>query len=158
LIPAGIAIGSRLAPDGQTVHASAALVGGRGVLIRGASGSGKSSLLLALLFGSGGKAALIADDRVLLSVEETKVFAAPPAETAGLIEVRGVGIIRQPYVARAEIALVADLLSPSECPRLPTETEALVSLCGVFLRRIFIPVGMADGAGRVFAGLSLLDL
>jgi HPr kinase/phosphorylase len=146
-----------LAPDGQTIHASAVLVGGKGVLVRGASGSGKSTLLLALLFGSGEKATLIADDRVLLSVEDGKVFAAAPEATAGLIEVRGVGIVSQPYVAKAEIALVADLLPPADCPRLPAEDEATVAISGVSLRRIFIPTSDAGVAARVYAGLFLLD-
>ena len=118
---------------GQTVHAAAALVGGRGVLIRGASGSGKSSLLLALL-DRDPEAVLIADDRVTVSVEGGRLLASTPEEIAGLMEIRGVGIVRQPHVSPAEISLVVDLLPLAECPRLPSEGEAHVdianSCCG----------------------------
>ena len=51
---------------GETIHASAVLVEGRGVLLRGPSGSGKSSLALALLLADRERNRLIADDRVAL--------------------------------------------------------------------------------------------
>lgn len=136
-----------------TVHASAVQVEGRGVLIRGASGSGKSSLALALLFGSP-PAALIADDRVVLAVASGRLIASAPAELAGLIEVRGFGIVRRPCVASAAIDLVAELLPAAECPRLPGESEAFAEVAGVALRRIYIAVGAPDAAARVRAAIA----
>ena len=53
-----------------TAHASAVVVGGHGVLIRGASGSGKSSLVLGLIDAQSPPAMLVADDRVRLSVRD----------------------------------------------------------------------------------------
>jgi serine kinase of HPr protein (carbohydrate metabolism regulator) len=136
-----------------TIHASAALVGERGVLIRGATGSGKSSLLMALIFGEA-RATLIADDRVVLSVAGGRLFAAAPEAIAGRMEVRGVGIVDLPYVSPAEIALVVDLAPLAECPRLPDESEAHIDLRGVMLRRIFVAIGAADAAYRVRAALA----
>lgn len=140
-------------PDPDTVHASAVLVGGRGVLIRGASGSGKSSLALALLFGGVVDATLVADDRVALAVAGGRLLASAPEPIAGLIEVRGVGIVRRPHVAAA-IDLVVDLAPLAECPRLPDDAAAAVVIAGMRLPRIFVAVGAADGATRVRAALS----
>ena len=137
-----------------TVHASAAVVGGRCVLIRGVSGSGKSSLLLALLTSRDADATLIADDRVALDVERGELIAAAPATIAGLMEIRGVGIVRRDYVARARIDLVVDLMPLAECPRLPDEDAARVLVDDVSLPRIFIAIGATDGVARVLGALA----
>lgn len=140
----------------QTVHASVARVGTHGVLIRGRSGSGKSSLLLSLLCG-GAAAVLVADDRVVLAATGGRLIASVPDALAGQIEVRGVGIVRWPYVSPVAIDLVVDLLPAAECPRLPTAEEARTLIDGVPLRRIFVAAGAADGAYRVRAALTDLD-
>ncbi len=132
----------------ETIHASCAVLGGLGVLIRGVSGSGKSTLLASLITGAPA-ARLVADDRVIVAVENGRLFAAPPAPLAGLVEVRGAGLMRLPYAARAEIRLVVDIAEEAECPRLPTDEEASVVLSGISLRRMWLPAGMADSASRV---------
>ncbi len=89
-------------------------VDGRGVLILGKSGAGKSSLALTLLaFGAG----LVADDRVTL-IDDAGPTAMPPPAIAGLIEARGVGLLRAPIVARCSVDLVIDL-DIQEADRLP---------------------------------------
>ncbi|KFE33987.1 HPr kinase/phosphorylase [Thioclava atlantica] len=99
------------------VHASVvALDPGRGVLIRGASGAGKSALALRLMaYG----AHLVADDRVDLSVEDGALIARAPAAIAGRIEARGVGILNAEALERARIILCVDL-DRIETDRLPT--------------------------------------
>ena len=136
-----------------TIHASAVQVAGQGVLVRGPSGSGKSSLLLALLLADRAGNRLVADDRVVLAVAAGRLLAAPPAELAGLIEVRGQGILRQDHVPSAEIALVVDLDPAAECPRMPEAESAFVELAGVRVRRIRLPIGQADGWMRVMAAV-----
>lgn len=79
---------------------------GCGVLLLGRSGAGKSDLALRLIAMG---AELVADDRTDLFVRRGKLYARPPAPIAGLIEVRGVGIIRQPYAREAPVTLVAVL-------------------------------------------------
>ena len=137
----------------DTVHASAAVVGGRGVLIRGRSGSGKSSLLLALLT-TVPDAVLVADDRVALSAEAGRLSAAVPAAIAGQMEVRGLGIVQRPHVSPVLVDLVVDLLPLEECPRLPAPDERATTLVGVAVPRVFIAVGAADAPVRVLVALA----
>src|ERR1700691_4997428 len=96
-----------------TVHASAVLVGARAVLIRGPSGSGKSRLALELIesarSGSLLFARLVGDDRVYLQAAGGRLLVRPADALAGLIEVRGVGILRLPHEPSAVVGLVVDL-------------------------------------------------
>ncbi len=84
------------------IHASCAARQGAGVLFLGPSGSGKSELVLRLLDRG---FVLVADDRVEVSDGE----AWAPEGLAGLLEVRGLGIVCRPYLARARLALAVTL-------------------------------------------------
>jgi HPr kinase/phosphorylase len=92
------------------VHASCAARETAGVLLTGPPGSGKSDLLLRLLDRG---FVLVADDRV--DIEDG--IASPPAALAGLLEVRGLGIMRLPHLPRARLALTVELGAAAE--RLP---------------------------------------
>lgn len=99
----------------QTVHATTISRDGRGLLILGASGRGKSGLALQLIaFG----ASLVADDRTEIFLRDDRIFARAPAALAGMIEARGVGLLAAPTVPEVEIKLVADL-DQTETERLP---------------------------------------
>uniref|UniRef100_UPI00311AAC51 HPr kinase/phosphorylase n=1 Tax=Altererythrobacter segetis TaxID=1104773 RepID=UPI00311AAC51 len=80
-------------------------IDGRGVLIEGPPGSGKSSLALASIDRG---AVLIGDDGVTLEDRGDRLWAVPPPNIAGLIEVRNVGLVRLPAVS-APLALVIRL-------------------------------------------------
>lgn len=93
--------------DGRLIlHASAVAVAGRGLLILGSSGSGKSALALAMI---GRGAGLVADDRVEITRRGGALYASAPLAIAGLLEARGVGILRFPAVPEAPVALAVDL-------------------------------------------------
>lgn len=96
-----------------TIHATAVAFEGRAVLLLGASGAGKSDLALRLI-DRGWR--LVADDRVVLAAADGALMASAPAPLAGLIEVRGVGIVAEPTGA-APVALAIDLAAVPE--RLP---------------------------------------
>ncbi len=90
----------------QVLHATAVDLGGKGVLLVGPSGAGKSGLALQLL-GLGGL--LVADDRVVLSRDAGRLEARAPQELAGLIEARGIGVLRVEALARTAVGLCVDL-------------------------------------------------
>ena len=102
-----------------TIHASCVAIDGNGVLIRGPSGSGKSDLALRLIDRG---AALVSDDYVILTEVDEQLMATSPDAIDGLLEVRGVGLIRVPRQDRAPVELIVDLVPPADIIRLP-ETE-----------------------------------
>jgi serine kinase of HPr protein (carbohydrate metabolism regulator) len=117
------------------MHATCVAIGGKGALLRGPPGSGKSDLALRLIAGpppEGQRAAyLVADDQVALSRENDRLIARAPQAIAGLLEIRGVGIRRVPSTEAAQVALIVDLVSRDTVLRLPPEplpTEDLLGL------------------------------
>ena len=92
--------------DSVLVHGSAVTFGGRGILILGRSGAGKSALALGLL---GRGAALVADDQVRLERRGGALVATAPATIAGLIEARGIGLARLPSMPEAPLLVAVDL-------------------------------------------------
>ena len=90
------------------MHGSCAARAEAGVLLLGPPGSGKSDLVLRLLDRG---FALVADDRV-----ESTTFGSAPSALAGLLEVRGLGIVRLPYLSSCRLALVVRWVArPSGC-------------------------------------------
>lgn len=105
---------------GSRIHGTAVAIGGRGVLLLGPSGSGKSDLALRLIDRG---ATLIADDQVELEARDGRLLACALATIHGRIEVRGVGL-HDVATELAPIALVVDLSRSPE--RLPEpETQVL---------------------------------
>ncbi len=122
-------------PQGSPVniHATALVVGERGVLIAGASGSGKSRLAMDLLQAArsrGRFAALVSDDQVMLRRVDDRVIAVAPHSIRGLIEVRGVGILKRPYLDRAVMHLA---VATGAGERLPASDETYEPVSGVTL-------------------------
>lgn len=133
----------------DTIHASAVLLGECGIIVRGVSGAGKSALVAELLMLRPDAARLVADDRVAITANHGRLVAEVPDEIAGLLEVRGVGIVRLPHVAPVVVRLVVDLLPAEACPRLPEIADGRVVVCGVELPRLALPIGMPGAASRV---------
>jgi HPr kinase/phosphorylase len=124
----------------STVHASCVSFGGRGILIRGASGAGKSRLAHILILRGplyGFEVRLVADDRVAVTMEDGALIGRPPKILAGLLEVRGLGLIRLPYLPQTRLDLVLDILPEREIPRLPAPEDCEIGLNGVTLPRVF---------------------
>ena len=104
------------------LHATTVAVDGQGVLITGPSGSGKSALALQLIALG---ARLVADDRTEVRRTAEGLTAEAPATIAGLIEARGLGLIRLPPAGPTPLRLVVDLARVEE-KRLPEPHEAAV--------------------------------
>lgn len=98
------------------IHATCLTVEGCGVLLCGPPGSGKSDLALRLIDGG---ARLVADDRVDLSRSGDRLMASAPEPLAGLLEVRGLGLLELDWLETCAVDLVIDLAPSAEVPRLP---------------------------------------
>lgn len=126
-----------------TIHASAVLVGSRAVLIRGPSGSGKSRLSLELIQAVRGGtlhfARLVGDDRVHVEAAHGRLLVRPAAALAGMIELRGVGILKLPYEPSAVVGLVVDLAA--EAARLPEPQQQRTELEGIVVARLAVAAG-----------------
>jgi HPr kinase/phosphorylase len=142
-----------------TIHASAVLVGARAVLIRGAAGSGKSSLAFALIrAGQTGAirfTRLVGDDRVRLEATHGCLLLRPAEALTGLIEVRGLGVRRVPFELVAAVGLVVDL-GAADAERLPTADSAVVEVLGVTLPRLAVAPA-ADPVSLLFAALRTVE-
>jgi HPr kinase/phosphorylase len=140
----------------RSIHASAVLVGARALLIRGEAGSGKSSLVFALvedvLAGRTPFARLVADDRALVEAAHGRLLARPVPELAGLLEIRGLGIRRVPYEPVAVISHVVDLAVASAA-RLPKDADRKTTICGIILPRLVV-APTADSVAIVRAALT----
>ena len=107
------------------LHGSAVAFAGRAVMILGASGAGKSMLALQLV---GRGAALVADDRVQLARRGAALVASGPPALHGLMEVRGVGLLRFPAVPEAVVTLAVDL---DRCPAARMPQTVTIAWLGV---------------------------
>ncbi|RVU16421.1 HPr kinase/phosphorylase [Methylobacterium oryzihabitans] len=125
----------------MTVHATCLVLGEVGILIRGPSGSGKTTLARDLLARGAMLrvlAALVGDDRVILTLRHGRVVARPHPALAGLVEIRGHG--PQPVEAALPSAIVGLVVDLAEtAARLAGPEEESVRLHGVLLPRMILP-------------------
>jgi serine kinase of HPr protein (carbohydrate metabolism regulator) len=133
---------------GTLIHASCVAIDGAAVLLCGPSGSGKSDLALRLIDGG---AELVADDQVTLTAEDGRLIARAPATLAGLLEVRGIGIVPFDALDSAPVALVVDLAPAEAVERMPEADYC--ELAGLSVRRLTLNAFEASAAAKVRVGL-----
>ena len=117
------------------IHGTLIKVNGQGILLTGPSGSGKSDLALRLMTQAFNPAfcpaapILVADDQVVLTLENDTVCGRPPAPLEGLIEVRHLGIKAVPFCLATPIHLIVTLTPGKEPERMPARggTKELIS-------------------------------
>ena len=118
----------------QNLHCTVLTLGDRGVLIRGASGSGKTALALALLARAqslGRNGTLVADDQALLSPSNGRLVCMAPPAIAGLVEVRGSTPRAIAHEPAAVIDLVVDLARLEHAPRYSEGDSVEIAGCAV---------------------------
>ncbi len=98
------------------LHASCVDINHKGILLLGPSGSGKSDISLRLINLGG---VLVSDDQVELQSRNGFLQASPPATIRGLLEVRGIGIIKIPFCSVSLIHLAVKLVPSQEVERMP---------------------------------------
>ena len=137
------------------VHGTCVVLAEIGVLLCGPSGSGKSDLALRLVESG---ARLVADDRVDLERRGSAIWATAPGKIAGLLEVRGIGIVYLDGVEMAcadsaKLGLVVDLTDRTAIERLPEAST--VDLLGVNLPRLALDPFAASAAAKLRVAASL---
>jgi HPr kinase/phosphorylase len=134
-----------MADTSPTIYASAVLVGPKAVLIRGASGSGKSKLVWDLItaFTQGvlSFARLVGDDHVHVEAGGNRLLVRPPPALAGLIEVRGLGIRRLAFEPVAAVGVVVDL-AVEDVGRTQDTAASETEIIGVRLPRLAVAAGI----------------
>ena len=138
------------------VHGTAIVIGTTGLLFLGPSGAGKSAAALQCIHearGRGLSAGLVSDDQVLIREEEGRLMARAPASIAGLIEVRGAGIVRMETVGEAVLHRAVRPIAPPFAERLPPDGETAEILPGRFLPLTRLPLLAGCTAFSVLATL-----
>lgn len=116
------------------VYGTCVAFGDRAALLRGESGSGKSDLalrFLALPNDGALRPLLVADDQVFAEAQDGVVTVSAPETLAGLMEVRGLGILEMPSIPAARLVLVCDLVAADLVPRLPPDPWDRTAVAGV---------------------------
>jgi len=143
-------------------HGTGVVLDDIGVLLRGPSGAGKSLLALALIERwtlKGRSASLVADDQVHIAIEGDRLVMSTPPAIAGLIELRGRGVIERPYRERSQLHLIVDLVDDYE--RMPEESAFRTALLDVDIARAPVPkaglTGLEHQVFLVAEAISALD-
>jgi len=126
------------------IHATCVEVAGAGILLLGASGTGKSDLALRLIDRG---ARLVADDRTDLLRRDGGLYASAPENIAGRIEVRGLGILAVPAVAQARVRLAIELVAAALVERLPESRQR--DFLGVSVTLLALDPFAASSAAKV---------
>jgi len=132
------------------VHGTCICQDGAGILIRGASGAGKSDLALRLISHG---AYLIADDQVTLNAHKEQVMASAPKSLFGLIEVRGIGILHLPPSKPTPLRLVVDLVEHNNIERLPK--SEFTKFLGINIKKIDLWAFESSAIAKVILALDL---
>jgi HPr kinase/phosphorylase len=137
--------------DHLNVHATGLILGDIGLVLRGPSGAGKSLLALELLDRQtmlGEDGFLVSDDRIDLMLDQGNIIMQAPSAIAGLIELRGRGIVSRPFRDRAPLHLVVDLVD--DLVRMVEEDALETDLLGVTVPRCPVPRrGIVDSAHQL---------
>lgn len=133
----------------KNVHGTGLLLGSTGVLLRGPSGAGKSVLALSLLDrweGRGLPAFLVSDDRVDLVQTGRDLSMRAPETLAGLIELRGRGIVKRPHKSLVTLHLVVDLVP--DLARMLEEDAMVTEIAGARVARAPVPTSDVVSLGH----------
>ncbi len=122
------------------------------VLLRGFSGRGKSDLAVRLIHAG---ATLICDDQVSCKRrQDDKIMVEPVASISGLLEVRGIGLLKYPVASPTQLRLVVDLVPREEVPRLPDQET--VDILGVAITALKLHAFDASTPAKIIKAIELV--
>ncbi|TPM99369.1 HPr kinase/phosphorylase [Mesorhizobium sp. B2-1-3A] len=121
----------------ENIHATAVLIGERGILVSGASGSGKTTLALTLIDHCrqrGLFSRLVGDDQLLIEAHGGEAHAGRlvcrvPTTIAGLAEVPGLGPRPLPFEPACVVDLHIRLLPAGEIARFQEDASDEIAGC-----------------------------
>ncbi len=136
--------------DNRLFHATALIVNDCGVLLMGKSGSGKSDLALRLIENH--NAVLVADDAVVVEKTGQKLYARAAANIAGLLEVRGIGLVKYPYIEKTSVDLCVNLTdNAADVERLPEKRTG--DILGLEIKQIDLYAKENSAPEKVMAAI-----
>lgn len=142
------------------IHGTCLLLGQRALLLRGASGSGKSRLAGAIMHDAkcaGRFARLVADDQVEARAVNDRLLLGTPSRIAGLREHVGIGVLPELYECRAIAGLVVDLTGNNhEAQRMPDQTALVTRIESVSLPRLFLDAGAPGTVSIILEAMARL--
>ena len=135
------------------VHGTAIVIGTTGLLFVGPSGSGKSSAALDCLAAAKAAhlfSALVSDDQVMVTHSGGHIIGRPPAAIAGLIEIRGAGIVKTESIEAAILTVAVMPVAPPFEIRIAPENDAWSDDSGHFnLPLVRLPWGTGNTFDRL---------
>jgi HPr kinase/phosphorylase len=134
------------------LYGTSVAIGGAGVLLQGPSGSGKSDLALRLIDEG---ASLVSDDQTDVRRSGNDLAMRAPAALAGLIEARGLGIMRVPHVDEAPLRLIVELSAGAEIQRLPEQRVRTID--GVAVPVIALDPAAASAPAKLRLAMKALE-
>lgn len=137
------------APAHNLIHATCVDVQGRGVLILGNSGIGKTGLALEMMMRG---ARLVSDDQVQLHSVQNALFARAPARLLGKIELRGFGIVDMADIVEQTQIHFAIALQTGQAERFPDPVPESI------LAGVAIPTYPASDSDRFLAAKAIIML
>jgi HPr kinase/phosphorylase len=135
------------------VHGTSIEIYGKGILLRGESGSGKSDLALRLIDGG---AKLVSDDYTEIYLRDNVTVLGPPDLIKGRIEVRGLGLMEMPFAKDIPLKLIFDLMPFNTIERMPAPNFFSVNGARFPVRPIDPFMASAPAIVRLAARLDIL--
>jgi HPr kinase/phosphorylase len=134
-----------------TLHGTTVSINGMAVLMRGAPGVGKSDLALQLLDASSDDVpvVLVADDQTEITLQQQRLVARAPRTIAGLLEVRGMGLMPVAHALEAPLLLVVDLCSATQIERLPALADCRTRILDHEVHCLRIDASKPSAAARI---------
>jgi serine kinase of HPr protein (carbohydrate metabolism regulator) len=142
-----------LATASETLHATCLSVQGRGILLCGPPGCGKSDLALRLITGH--DARLVADDQVLVERRGSMLVGSAPKNLRGLFEVRGLGIVRMEYEHEAGLAMLFRLKPWQDIERMPELPVRQFSILGIAIAETDLDPAVSSAPQRLLLAMDV---
>ncbi len=142
------------------IHGSCIAIGGDGVLLLGAPGSGKSDLALRLIDGTGTgltgtprTGQLVADDQVVIHRSGESLMASAPPALRGQLEIRGLGIVNVAAAPETALKLAVRLTPSPEIERMPDLERSQMDILGLPIPLVLVDPASASAPARIRAAL-----